>query len=104
MAGFTTAAELDPTNDLRRREALRIARSAGAGPHLAAALECVSRLQERFPKDRYMRFVLAGLLTLSGEWTRARVLRWRPLYEALKRCRRDRPIICDGWLRRPDLK
>jgi tetratricopeptide (TPR) repeat protein len=74
MADFFKAAERDPMNDLRRREALRIARSAGAGPHSDAALERVSRLQDQFPEDRYARFVLAGLLTLSGEWTRARVL------------------------------
>jgi Flp pilus assembly protein TadD len=76
LADFFKAAELDPTNDGRRSEALRIARSLGTGSKQssAVALESVSHLHGLFPEDWSVKFVLAGLLALSDDWARAREL------------------------------
>ncbi len=71
LTAFFQAWELDSTNDWRRREAFRKARSLGTGTPLPRALQAISRLHEHFPQDRELAFVLAGLLTISGNWAQA---------------------------------
>lgn len=68
LRAFGKAAELDPTNPVRRSLALRAAQRFADEGHLPASIEAVSRLLEVFPTDTETKFTLTGLHALNKDW------------------------------------
>jgi tetratricopeptide (TPR) repeat protein len=74
LEAFFKATELDPGSTWYKNRALKFAQASAKGANLTAALEAVLHLQQRQPEDKEVRFTLAGLLALSGDWTQAKTI------------------------------